>query len=184
MATSDLTYGHLRPCFRLDMPNVRSKSKIGVPNYRLAYQIIVACQRLLAAGATSGQALLNVRDQTGGEAEPTVVSSRKHCPEKPGGRPRRAKTATAGVADTKREAPVGGGAAMAPKRSRQAASARKRSRRHEPAAQGLQCEGAARRASGAGRWWRLESACSDVPVLGLLTCRFRHSSLCRISGLN
>ena len=38
MATSDLTYGHFRP----DMPNVRSKSKNGVSNYRLAYQIIVA----------------------------------------------------------------------------------------------------------------------------------------------
>ena len=38
MAPSDLTYGHFKP----DMPNVRSKSKIGVSNYRLAYQIIVA----------------------------------------------------------------------------------------------------------------------------------------------
>ena len=41
MATSDLTYGHFKP----DMPNVRSKSKIGVSNYRLAYQIIVALLR-------------------------------------------------------------------------------------------------------------------------------------------
>ena len=38
MATSDLTYGHFRP----DMPNVRSKPKNGVSNYRVAYQIIVA----------------------------------------------------------------------------------------------------------------------------------------------
>ena len=43
MAASDQTYGHFRP----DMPNVRSKSKIGVSNYRLAcvsnYRSWLAC---------------------------------------------------------------------------------------------------------------------------------------------
>ena len=60
--TSDLTYGHFRP----DMPNVRSKSKNGVSNYRLAYQIIVALQCVLVSviGTPDGGEHLPVRPGT------------------------------------------------------------------------------------------------------------------------